>query len=294
MRKAAGAGGAGAILGVAGRARGDVELYRGALRSTRRRGRCAAGRASTSPRRSNPARAAQDTDALEVAGDALAAASDEHELAEHVVRLALAATGAARCVLWRLEPGAAPTLLAARRRKRRAAGANGVCCPFGEPPVAELELVLDGARCGRAALRNRCAARAAVALRRARRGAVAEQELERSETIVEVVSQAIARLSLAHTLDTAVERVAELLGHDASPCTSAGRGPQAAASRARRPARGVAERLLELALGPLRAPRLPRRLGSAQRPAPRRARDASAADAASAGRSSSRSSPATR
>ena len=37
-------------------------------------------------------------------------------------------------------------------------------------------------------------------------------ELERSEALLAVVGQATAELSLAHTLETAVARVSELLG----------------------------------------------------------------------------------
>ncbi len=199
-----------------------------------------------------PAGARQDSDALEVAGDALAAASDEHELADHVVRLALATTGATRCVLWRLEAGTAPTLLAAGGVSDAAAGRT-VVLPLGEPPVAELELVLEDPAAVDALAP--LAARAAVALRRAHRAAVAEQDLVRAETIVEVLSQAIARLSLSHTLDTAVERISELSGSDrVGVYLRTGDGLEAAASQGLAgPHATVTGRLLELALGPHRS-----------------------------------------
>ena len=124
--------------------------------------------------------------------------------------------------------------------------------PLGEPPVAELELVLEDP--GRSRRSHPLAARAAVALRRARRAALAEQELERSETIVEVLSQAIARLSLSHTLETAVERISELSGSDrVGIYLRTGEGLEAAASQGLGgPHAAITERLLELALGPQR------------------------------------------
>ncbi len=250
VRKAAERVGAGAILIAPAGVAGTIELYRAAPfdEAARAAALLAAEHVAAAL---ESTRAAQDTDALEVAGDALAAASDEHELADHVVRLALAATGAARCVLWRLEPGAAPTLLAAGGATNGAAGRT-VVLPLGEPPVAELELVLaDPASVDALAP---LAARAAVALRRARRAAVAEQELERSETIVEVLSEAIARLSLSHTLDTAVERISELSGSDrVGVYLRTGEGLEAAASQGLGgPHAAITERLLELALGPQR------------------------------------------
>ena len=80
-----------------------------------------------------------------------------------------------------------------------------------------------------------------------------ELELERTRALLEVVGEAIARLSLAHTLETAVERIAELLQveqvgvylrEEGRLVAAAGRGlaerPRgdrgAAARRARRPA----------------------------------------------------------
>ena len=56
--------------------------------------------------------------------------------------------------------------------------------------------------------------RAAHALRAAERAHDSRLELERSRALLAVVGEAISRLSLTHTLDTAVERVAELLDAD--------------------------------------------------------------------------------
>ena len=58
------------------------------------------------------------------------------------------------------------------------------------------------------------AVRAAHALRSSERAREAGFELERSRALLEVVGEAISRLSLSHTLETALERLAELLGTD--------------------------------------------------------------------------------
>ena len=58
------------------------------------------------------------------------------------------------------------------------------------------------------------AVRAAHALRSSERARDAGLELERSRALLSVVGEAISQLSLAHTLETAIERVAHLLGAD--------------------------------------------------------------------------------
>ena len=58
------------------------------------------------------------------------------------------------------------------------------------------------------------AVRAAHALRSSERARDAGFELERSRALLSVVGEAISQLSLAHTLETAIERVAHLLGSD--------------------------------------------------------------------------------
>jgi len=81
-------------------------------------------------------------------------------------------------------------------------------------------------------------------------------ELERSRALVAVVGQAIAHLSLAHTLETAIEQIANLLGAERLAVyllepdedrllEAAGRGLAGPHTR-------VAERLIALARGPLR------------------------------------------
>ncbi|HEX2112726.1 MAG TPA: SpoIIE family protein phosphatase [Gaiellaceae bacterium] len=219
---------------------------------------------------------------LEVLGDALAAGSDEAELAEHVVRLAAEAAGATGCLLWRVEPDTPPVFLAAhgfegdppeleaaaervrlaieqRDEPAEAEPRAGVVVALGEPPVGALELEFAEESAAAAfdpSVLSVFAARAAVGLRRTRRAQLLTFALRRSQTIVAVVSQAIARLSLSHTLETAVDRISELTAsaHVAIYLRDDGGRLAAAASRGLRGSHAdLAERLLELALGPFRS-----------------------------------------
>jgi serine phosphatase RsbU (regulator of sigma subunit) len=221
---------------------------------------------------------------LELFGEALAAGADETETAEQVVRLAAEATGAAGAALWRLEADAAPTFLAAvglgRRTPRGEAveqalsavqersqgvvvlGADSegpqrvATLALGEPPVAALQLYFDdGAPAdGDVELLSPFAARAALALRRSRRVGLIARALRRSQTVIGVVSQAIAQLSLTHTLETAVDRIAELTGSGHLAIYLRENDSLTAAAARGLEGRHVdlAERLLELALGPFR------------------------------------------
>ncbi|MBD0289794.1 MAG: SpoIIE family protein phosphatase [Thermoleophilia bacterium] len=221
---------------------------------------------------------------LDLVGDLLAAGSDEGDLAEQIVRFAAEATGARRTLLWRIEGDAAPAFLAAHGYEpgapnldaagqevrtaieRRDASTNGdapagspggtsLVLPLGEPPAGALQLELgEGAPAIEPALLAGFAARVAVALRRARRAQLLATGLRRSQTIVAVISQAIARLSLSHTLETAVERISELTAsaHVAIYLREDGRLSAAAARGLGGSHTELAERLLELALGPFR------------------------------------------
>ena len=223
---------------------------------------------------------------LELVGEALAAASDEAELAEHVVRAAADATGATRSLLWRLDADAPPRFLAGhgfdgdpsglatladavqtavdeqRTRgpstngtERTGRLADGVIVPLGEPPAGALQLFFaEGSSACDPDVLSAFAAHVAVALRRARHAEVLALELRRSQTIVAVVSQAIAHLSLAHTLATAVDRVSELTGsaHVAIYLREGERMATAASRGLVGSHSDLAERLLELALGPFR------------------------------------------
>ena len=222
-------------------------------------------------------------DLLELAGDALAAGSDETRAADQVAALACEATGSRSCLLWRYEPDgpvlaalagpagtAAPTVaLEAVQRAQAQAGPIAVepldgggalaTLQLGQPPLGALQLLfgierepddLVLARLGTFAVR------AAHALRASERRRTLALELERTRALLTIVSQAIAQLSLAHTLETAVERVCELLGADRLAVYLVegedGRLEPAAARGLAGPHARVGERLLELALGPAR------------------------------------------
>ena len=99
------------------------------------------------------------------------------------------------------------------------------------------------------------AGRARRALDAARRSERTRAELERTRALLGVVGQAIAELSVSHTLETAVARVAELLGTEriAIYLREDGGLRAAAARGVHGPHTDVGAALLERALGPLRA-----------------------------------------
>jgi serine phosphatase RsbU (regulator of sigma subunit)/uncharacterized protein YigA (DUF484 family) len=217
---------------------------------------------------------------LELAATALAAGSDEREAAEQVARLACESTGAHTAILWRVESDGEPSFLAAhglegdlpdfagaaeavaqalverRRPGHEPSATEPLVVLLGEPPAGAIQLGFgpDTPPVDRAALAG-LAARAAVALRRTRRAQVTADELARSQTLIAIVGQAIAQLSLAHTLETVVERVVELTGGgEVAVYLREPAGLRLAASSGELGTRHeeLAERLLELALGPYR------------------------------------------
>ena len=99
----------------------------------------------------------------------------------------------------------------------RAAQAPVVTLQLGQPVLGALQVRFAGGRTpdehGIEQLAS-FAVRAAHALRSSERGRDARLELERSRALLSVVGEAISQLSLAHTLETAIERVAHLLGAD--------------------------------------------------------------------------------
>jgi serine phosphatase RsbU (regulator of sigma subunit) len=225
--------------------------------------------------------AAQSREQLGRLGEALAAGADEEEAARQIVWLAAEAVEASGATLWRLDPEGSPTLLAARgfgaaapdlieaaesvrqaleegdRDPVRSGSWLLYTLPLGDPPAAALRLSFDAGEEADPGLDRLSPfdVGAALALRRSRHAADVELALTRSQTLTAVVGQAIAELSLTHTLETAVERVAELAssrqvavylreeGGLVSPASRGLRGPHAE----------LAERLLELALGPFRS-----------------------------------------
>ncbi len=220
-------------------------------------------------------------DPLELAGDALAAAADETQAAEQVAVLAAEATGARSALLWRYDgdeealaatagPAALDTagrLAAAVHEARRARDpvtvetiSDGAVATLqlGEPPVGALQLVLPEAPSPSDPMLPRLATfavRAAHMLRVAERRRVLVEELERSRALLAIVGQAISELSLAHTLDTAVARVCELLSADrlAVYLLDNGSLETAAECGLTGPHARIGEHMLELALGPGRA-----------------------------------------
>jgi serine phosphatase RsbU (regulator of sigma subunit) len=218
---------------------------------------------------------------LELLGEALAAGADETEAAEQIVRVASAAAEAVGATLWRIDAEGTPALLAAHGfgaaapdlveaaesvRRFLAERDEGpvrlgswlvYTLLLGEPAAAVLRLAYDAESPATPELDRLSpfGAGAALALRRSRRVGEVEAALRRSQTLVAVVSQAIAQLSLAHTLDTAVERVAELASsrHVAVYLREEERLVASASRGLTGPHTELAERLLDLALGPFRS-----------------------------------------
>jgi serine phosphatase RsbU (regulator of sigma subunit) len=226
--------------------------------------------------------------ALALAGEALAAGVDEDATAQQVTRLAAEATGAVACLLWRAEEDRRPRLvtsyglgetktalveagdaaeraLAARgpvtvesgdRRLPEGAGVSA-SLQLGQPAVGALQLLFPPGHEPSEEDLMRLATfgvRAAHALRAAIRARAVELELERTRTLLAVVAQAISQLSLAHTLETALARVRELLEVDrlAIYLLDEGRLYAAAGVGLTGPHVRLAERLFQLALGPFR------------------------------------------
>jgi serine phosphatase RsbU (regulator of sigma subunit) len=234
----------------------------------------AAGTASSS-------RAASANGALELAGDALAVGADARRVGQTIVRLAAAATGADAAALWRLRDGKlslelqtagqadalsdeafqyAESALAATRPYlvERDGPSVYVGLRLGEPPLGVLQLrYAEGAGPASRELARLAtfSVRVANALRASEETARLATNLERAQALLSVLDEAIAHLSLAHTLETAVDRVGNLLSCECVGTylleegrleLAAGRGLEAGHLR-------VAEHLLDLALGPFRA-----------------------------------------
>jgi serine phosphatase RsbU (regulator of sigma subunit) len=218
-------------------------------------------------------------DPLELAGDALAAAADETQAAEQVAVLAVEATGAPAALIWRYDgdaqelaasagPGASDSEAEASACARRARtshepvtveqlaeGGAVATLQLGEPPLGALQLVLAEEPEPGDPMVSRLATfavRAAHMLRVAEQRRFLADELDRSRALLTIVGQAISELSLAHTLDTAVARLCELLSSDrlAVYLLEDGGLETAADCGLTGPHVRIGERLLELALGP--------------------------------------------
>ncbi len=212
--------------------------------------------------------------ALDVAGDALAAVAPDDGAAARVARLAAIASGGDAAVVWRLRdevlevagsygPIAADEVLARAANAvvdklnmfsvGGSAPAQVVTLQLGQPVFGALQVrfatgrMPDGARIEQLAS---FAVRAAHALRSSERARDAGFELERSRALLSVLGEAISQLSLAHTLETAIERVAHLLACDrvAVYLTEEGRVAVAAGRGVEGPHEAIADALLAAAL----------------------------------------------
>jgi serine phosphatase RsbU (regulator of sigma subunit) len=213
-------------------------------------------------------------DLLRLGGDALATGLDEERTAQEIARLAAQGTGAESALVWRLDDELGPCVAGAygaeeadesdfldavEARAAFAVVSGSWVLQLGQPPLGGLQLRFEQPVVPSDELLDALttfAARAAHALRSSERARRQSVELERSRALVAVVGQAIAQLSLAHTLETAIDRIAELLGAERLAVylleedeerllEAAGRGLAGPHTR-------VAERLIELARGPLR------------------------------------------
>ena len=290
VRRTAKRAGAAAVLvlpiHVDGRACGTLELMSDSSfdDTERRHARVAAGLASLAIRAFGaplgPDEGSERESALALAGDALAAGADESRTATELTRFAAAATDAEAALLWRRgedeqldllsTAGAAVDAKAARVEAERALGgrvavavervgdSTSAALQLGQPPVGVLQLLFaDGGGPSERELSTlrTFGVRAATALRASMRSRTVGVELDRTRALLAVIGQAIAQLSLAHTLDTAVARVAELLDADrlAVYLREDERLYEAAGVGLAGPHLRLAGRLLELALGPFRS-----------------------------------------
>jgi serine phosphatase RsbU (regulator of sigma subunit) len=217
---------------------------------------------------------------LELAGEALAAGADRVRTPEEIVRLAAESAGAEAAALWRRDdPEGSPVpvasfpdgneLVGAGARLAaeafeavptvvvgRLGGGSAVTIRLGRPASFALQLAFAQGEVPAEDELARLAifgVRAAHALRATERARTLETELDRTRALLAAVAQANEELSLEHTLATVAERVAELLETDriAVYLREEGRLVPASSALPGNHAR-VAERLLELALGPFR------------------------------------------
>jgi serine phosphatase RsbU (regulator of sigma subunit) len=275
-----------------GRVQGSVELMRAETAFAEhelRFARIAAGQAGLVIRAFARPAAEPDSEAvLGLAGEALGAGGDERRTAEQVTRLATEATGALAGLLWRRGPeaelelvasvgvrGSAEPLVAAQTAADRAligrqavsvesvsalpgAATLSATLQLGQPPLGVLQLLFardtEPGDVDLATLAT-FGVRAAHALRASMHARSVELELGRTRALLGVVGQAISQLSLAHTLETAVARVGELLEADrlAVYLREDDRLYAAAGLGLAGPHARLAERLLDLTLGPFRS-----------------------------------------
>jgi serine phosphatase RsbU (regulator of sigma subunit) len=175
---------------------------------------------------------------LDVVGDALAALASDGAAPARVARLAAIASGGDAAIVWRLREtelevaGSYGPIVADDGLSRAANAVVGepskvstegvsaaelVTLQLGQPALGALQVRFASGRApdehGVEQLAS-FAVRAAHALRSSELARDAGLELERSRALLSVVGEAISQLSLAHTLETAIESVAQLLDAD--------------------------------------------------------------------------------
>ena len=210
---------------------------------------------------------------LDLAGDALAAGLEQAGTYDQIARLAAEATGALAATLWDAEGLTALSGYGAEAGEtEREAAARSLADPrtvavedtlatiaLGRPPFAALQLRFAPERLPSELELEQLASfgvRAAHALRLSERTGRLAGDLERTQALLAVLGQAIARLSLSHTLETAVDRVAALLDVERLAVYLTDDEDRLTVAEARGltgPHLEVAERLFELVLGPFRA-----------------------------------------
>jgi serine phosphatase RsbU (regulator of sigma subunit) len=273
-------------LHVDGSVCGSLELLRAgdAFDDTERRlARLAASQASLAIRAFDSAATTDIRNAnglLTLVGEAVAAGADESRTATQLARFAVDGTHAQTALLWRREEDGHLELVAAAGVERDAGtarpaaeealdgrtsvtvehldGVTSAAVQLGQPPIGALQLLFSP---GHQATEQDLATlatfgvRAAHALRGSIRTRTVALELERTRALLAVLGQAISQLSLAHTLETAVARIAELFDADrlAVYLLEGERLYSAADVGLAGPHERLAERLLELALGPYRS-----------------------------------------
>jgi serine phosphatase RsbU (regulator of sigma subunit) len=274
-------------LAVAGRQEGSLELLRRERPFTpaeRALARLAAAEALVALRALHGDEAGDIAHSLALAGQGLTVGGAGAEAAAALARLALESAGAQAARLWRRSNGGPVSLAAGagdwsglpEHETRglvdaalaaspgpvavavaRVAGAMAVTIPLGRPPEGALQLLVPEG--GEPSLEERAAlavfaARAWSALRASERRTAGAGELERTRGLLGVVAEANADLSVTHTLEPTLRRVADLLEIErgAIYLRDGPRLEAAAAQGLAGPHTAVAERLLQLALGPLR------------------------------------------
>jgi serine phosphatase RsbU (regulator of sigma subunit) len=277
-----------------GRVEGSFELMRAGHafdEGERRFARLAAGQAALAIRAFEGGAGAGEIDAeatLGLAGEALAAGADGLRTADEITRFAREATGALAGLLWRRSPEGVlelvasvgtvlpddallPAAAAAERALlgRQAVGVERIgdlpglatlsaTLQLGQPSIGALQLLFSpGSEPSDVALATLATfgVRAAHALRASFQARTVALVLERTRALLAVVGQAISELSLAHTLETAVARVGELLEADrlAVYLLDDDKLYAAADIGLAGPHVLLANRLLELSLGPFRS-----------------------------------------